>query len=407
MVSFDVKSLFTSIPQELALDSILDKIKNSPNLMNHTHLSPDEIIDLLKLCFEANFFQWNDQLYKQVYGTPMGSPISVVIAEFTMQVIEETILNNHPEITLWRRYVDDVFAIIPRSESNNILNSINTVNQSIQFTIEEEQHSTLPFLDILINRETDGKFIFSIYRKPSHTDQYLHYDSYHPTIYKNSVAKALFDRTKLCSDECKPWEIETIKKSLTMNNYPKNFIKKQQNRCLNSTSQLRAIPTDQLPTQPVKYRSAPYLRGTSERMQRALKPYGINLCHKSGNTIRSKLCTLKDKKQPLDHHKTIYRSDCNQCDTKYFGHTSKTVRDRVKQHEANVRTEYENSLIFKHVDETGHSFNLQGTIPIHRANTLGTRIVLEGIYSIMDPNSINRRFQLPEQYNPIIQNLKQ
>ena len=74
---------------------------------------------------------------------------------------------------------------------------------------------------------------------------------------------------------------------------------------------------------------------------------------------------------------------------------------------ASATTGYENSLIFKHVDETGHRFNLQGTVPIHRANTLGTIIVLEGIYSSMDPNSINRRFQLPEQYNPIIQNLKQ
>lgn len=44
----------------------------------------------------------------------MGSPISVVIAEIVMQKIESLIFENLPcDIKLWKRYVDDIFAIIP------------------------------------------------------------------------------------------------------------------------------------------------------------------------------------------------------------------------------------------------------------------------------------------------------
>ena len=44
---------------------------------------------LLKVCVEATCFQWNNTIYQQIQGTPMGSPISVVLAEMTMQSIEK------------------------------------------------------------------------------------------------------------------------------------------------------------------------------------------------------------------------------------------------------------------------------------------------------------------------------
>ena len=49
----------------------------------------------------------------------MGSPISVVIAELVMQKIENQIFDNCPvEIKIWKRYVDDVFAVIPKDKTH-------------------------------------------------------------------------------------------------------------------------------------------------------------------------------------------------------------------------------------------------------------------------------------------------
>lgn len=48
----------------------------------------------------------------------MGSPISVVIAEIVMQYIENQILEDAPfDIKLWKRYVDDVIAVIPSNHT--------------------------------------------------------------------------------------------------------------------------------------------------------------------------------------------------------------------------------------------------------------------------------------------------
>ena len=62
----------------------------------------------------------------------MGSPISVVIAEMTMQYIESKIFENCPiPILFWKRYVDDVLAIIPADKVNEMLDHINSIDPAI------------------------------------------------------------------------------------------------------------------------------------------------------------------------------------------------------------------------------------------------------------------------------------
>ena len=62
----------------------------------------------------------------------MGSPISVVIAELVMQKIENQIFENFPvEIKIWKRYVDDVFAVIPKDKTDILLNKANSVHPNI------------------------------------------------------------------------------------------------------------------------------------------------------------------------------------------------------------------------------------------------------------------------------------
>ena len=57
LVSFDVKSLFTSIPWlQLALESTENAIKNS---VAELPLPTDDIMDLLNLCLASAYFQYN------------------------------------------------------------------------------------------------------------------------------------------------------------------------------------------------------------------------------------------------------------------------------------------------------------------------------------------------------------
>ena len=147
---------------------------------------------LIKICLESTFFQYNEKLYKQILGTPMGSPISVVIAEIVMQKIEKTILENTAyNINLWKRYVDDVLAIIPENSQDQLLNYINSVNSNIQLTLETEINKSLPYLDLEVLKQEDGALKFKVYRKPSHTGRLLNYNSSSHIAHKRSTIRSL------------------------------------------------------------------------------------------------------------------------------------------------------------------------------------------------------------------------
>ena len=59
-----------------------------------------------------------------------------------------------------------------------------------------EKDKKLALLDTAISREPDGRLTTSIYRKPTHTDQYLAYDSHHPQSVKCGIIKCLYERAK-------------------------------------------------------------------------------------------------------------------------------------------------------------------------------------------------------------------
>ena len=85
-MSLDVKSLFTSIPFQLVLDCTENAIKNSTVELP---LPTDDIMDLINHCLTSTYFQYNGKHYKQLHGTAMGNPVSVVVAQIVMQNIEE------------------------------------------------------------------------------------------------------------------------------------------------------------------------------------------------------------------------------------------------------------------------------------------------------------------------------
>ena len=51
----------------------------------------------------------------------------------------------------------------------------------------------LAFRDTLL-KQNNGEISVLVHRKPTHTDQYLHYSSHHQTSWKESVVSSLFNR---------------------------------------------------------------------------------------------------------------------------------------------------------------------------------------------------------------------
>ncbi|XP_076032986.1 uncharacterized protein LOC143020450 [Oratosquilla oratoria] len=125
-------------------------------------------------------------MYHQRIGTHMGSPISVILAEITMQRFENEVLSAAPtSLKLWMWYVDDVFAILKDRDVDGFLEQLYGKHEAIQFKMEEAE-GELPFLDVMVKRVGDS-LVTNVYRKAMHTDRLLGFGSDHPICHKKSV----------------------------------------------------------------------------------------------------------------------------------------------------------------------------------------------------------------------------
>ena len=110
------------------------------------------------------------------------------------------------------------------SHKQGFLQHINSVDPAIKFTVEDnKEDGSIPFLDTIVKPEVKGSLSTTVYRKPTHTDQYLQWDSDHDLSAKFSVINTLCHRVKtVCSNpELLKQEKEHLRKALTQCKYPK------------------------------------------------------------------------------------------------------------------------------------------------------------------------------------------
>ncbi len=70
-------------------------------------------------------------------------------------------------------YVDDIFVKIDRNAVDDFTSHIKGLDSYIKFTREPEVDNKLAFLDNPVARKADSNIKVTVYRKTTHTDQYL------------------------------------------------------------------------------------------------------------------------------------------------------------------------------------------------------------------------------------------
>ena len=223
--SYDVSALFTSVPIDPALKIIKDLLVKDPTLKDRTVIGIDDIILLLEFCLKNTYFSFQGQFFEQDEGAAMGSPVNPIVANLYMEHLEQKALSTAPHPPrFWCRYVDDTFVIHKEANKQGFLQHINSVDPAIKFTVEDnKEDGSIPFLDTIVKPEVDGILSITVYRKPTHTDQYLQWDSHHNLSAKFSVIKTLSHRAQtVCSNpELFKQENEHLRKALTKCKYPK------------------------------------------------------------------------------------------------------------------------------------------------------------------------------------------
>ena len=154
MLSFDVKSLFTSIPMDLALTTTKDSLQQDHNRAESSFVSVD-ILKLSDFVLNHNYFKYDGHHYKQIFESAMGSPISPVLADLVMEEIEKT--HSHTIPNLWFCHVHDSHSCLRKDQIDQFHKHLNSINPNIQFTLELENTSGqgLPFLDTITSSGTE------------------------------------------------------------------------------------------------------------------------------------------------------------------------------------------------------------------------------------------------------------
>ena len=144
-----------------------------------------------------------------------------------------------------RWYLDDVLEVIKKGTTENLTEHLNKVNPmgSMKFTFEVEDQGKIPFLDTLLVRKEDGSVKLLVYRKKTHTDQYLDFQSQHPLHHKLGVIRTLMDRMEniVTEEQDKKEEELRIRTALTHCGYPKWALDRVKQQFLNKPQKQQKV----------------------------------------------------------------------------------------------------------------------------------------------------------------------
>ena len=77
----------------------------------------DDVIELLQFILTTTYFRFGGQLYRQLFGAAMGSPVSLLVADMYMEFLEQKAITTSPEEykpRLWKRYIDDILEVLKK-----------------------------------------------------------------------------------------------------------------------------------------------------------------------------------------------------------------------------------------------------------------------------------------------------
>ena len=337
---------------------------------------------LLDSCTKTSF-SFDNVFYQQCAGLSLGSSLGPVLANIILTQFENVIVKPLIETSVLKfycKYVDDTLVMIKKDKIQHVLNSFNSFDKNLRFTVDTFDDGNIHFLDIKIlnNGETD------IYIKDTNTGLYVQYHSYEHWNTKIAWVRSLYDRAqKICSNQhLFMTQVNYLKTVMSWNGYP-HYIRTKIIKLL-QTRQKRQQNNDGQDKEnlPVIFCRIPYAGAQGDRLVKNLakklkriisQPFILKNIYKT--TKMSYYCNTKDRIPDYLKSHVVYEFCCPACNAGYIGKTDRNLGTRIKEHCGLDK----NSPIFNHLAEcnfyqytlTLHCFPCDGDVNLTDQDILG------------------------------------
>ncbi len=259
----------------------------------------------------------------------MGLSVSGAVAILFLDTIERRALINNTSTILYRRYVDDVFALVQNREDATLLHrNLNSQHPTIKFEVEHPQFAqpnsaSLSLLDLTVNI-TNREVSYNFYRKAARSSVFLNHRSAIPLSQKQTTilneASRIAERCTTAQNKCK--QLSDFERRLKINGFPPGSLlaaqRQRQRRKHGQQSQQQQRPF---------YLSIPFLSDSvNTKLKRIFNQEGvpIRIVHRS-KTLQQALrrkatteecsssnCQMPDKKICMRLN-VVYQNRCNSC----------------------------------------------------------------------------------------------
>ena len=361
-VSFDVVALYPSVPIRKAIPAIMDLLQSDfESVSSQTKMDLSDIKVLLELCLGVCYFLFEDNIYTIDDAGPIGLSLMVVIAEGYLQTIESKALRNAIANGCgplsYLRYVDDShsrFRLEPQVDG--FLHELNEQDPQIQYTVDREENGRLPFLDVEVINNRNGKYDFKVYRKSAITNVQLKpHSSINPNIF-NSVFKGFLVRaTRICSAEYLDEELQFLIDIFTENGYNRTMLEDMVRRHKNPVTPNTTLQNEVFR----RHVKIPWIPKIGPKLRKIFRRQGIKVFFSSSQSLSDILCNHKCQ-LPKNSRPGVYKVPCKCGKASYVGETKKRISSRVEEHAKDVfHGRWESSGLAQHAKSCKEEFDFE------------------------------------------------
>ncbi|CAB0012424.1 unnamed protein product [Nesidiocoris tenuis] len=300
-----------------------------------------------------------------------------------------------------RRYVDDLFLVLPRTQVEDTLALFNEYHEKLRFTCEREVDGRLPFLDLLVIRDESGLVSVDWYRKPSASDRCMDFRSAHAFSMRVACAKELIGRAlRLSSAQYQEDNKLQVRKMLLENGYPSSLVSRlisswpfgDRGRATDPAGRGDASRNpEEVGT---FYAGLTYVERISPKLRVLLEKElpRVKIAFKYNNKI-SRIHTKLKAPDPVQLQSgVVYKVPCRDCSTSYVGHTISYLKVRMARHGRDCRGRLEDgTMLSHHAIETGHEFDFDNVTIEDRERKRGRREFKEKLHILLTDNCCNKR----------------